>query len=392
MQTEDRLRRPLRIAVISQHDVRDVLPLSGSGFFMIKALERQAAELVVLGPLRSKWTTVGEYFGKAARLVGKGYDHYHSVRVSQSFGKKFKTQLGKGHYDVIFAPMASTEIAFLDTEVPIVYLSDMTFNLARSYYSFFSNLLPVSQREGAMVESGAVAHAKEIVVPSAWAAQSFRGDYQYDESRLNIIPFGANLSNPPTQVDAVRVRSLKVCRLLLVGVDWERKGGPIAIAVLQALLAAGVSAELVVCGCRPPAGTPRMAVRVIPFLRKDDPADADQLRQLFLSSTFLIVPSKADAAPIVFAEASAYGLPSLTRQTGGTATMVRDGVNGYCLPADAPGSEYAALILELLRDPERYHALCVSSRNEFESRLNWDHWAKQMIEVFTRAAGNRSDS
>lgn len=391
MQTEESVKRPLRIAVVSQHDVRDVLPLSGSGFFMIKALERQAAELVVLGPVSSKWTGIGEYFGKIARLIGKGYDHYHSIRVSQAFGREFQKRLRAGKYDVIFAPMASTEIAFLDTEVPVVYLSDMTFNLARSYYSFFSNLLPVSEREGATVESGAVHRAQEIVVPSAWAAQSFRDDYNYDESRLNIIPFGANLSNPPSREDALRLRSLEVCRLLLVGVDWERKGGPIALGVLEALLAAGVNAELVVCGCKPPAGTPRTGVRVVPFLRKDDPGDANQLRELFLSSSFLIVPSKADAAPIVFAEASAYGLPSLTRQTGGTATMVRDGLNGFCLPADAPASEYAALILVLIDDPDRYRALCVSSRNEYESRLNWDNWAKQMMDVFTRAC-KRADN
>ena len=75
----------------------------------------------------------------------------------------------------------------------------------------------------------------------------------------------------------------------------------------------------------------------------------------------------------------------LILQTGGTATMVRDGFNGYCLPADAPPEQYAERIIGLLRSPEQYRALCVSSRDEYESRLNWDAWAIQVMRVLTRA-------
>ena len=376
---------PMRIAIVSQHDLTDVLPLSGTGFSMVKALERQGAEVEVLGPLQSQWTKIGRYFDKVSRIFGKGYNFYHSLRVSRDFGRQLAKRIRKERHDVIFAPMASAEIAFLATELPIVYLSDMTYGLARSYYSFFSNLLSISDHEGTSIERRAVQNAAQIVVPSNWAESSFRDDYDYEQTRLNVVPFGANLADPPTREDALASRNLDVCRLLFLGVDWERKGGPIVLGVLQSLLAAGINAELVVCGCKPPAGTPRTAIRVVPFLKKDNPSDASQLRELFLSSTFLILPSKADAAPIVFAEASAHGLPSLTRQTGGTATMVRDGFNGYCLPADAPPEQYAERIIGLLRSPEQYRALCVSSRDEYESRLNWDAWAIQVMRVLTRA-------
>jgi glycosyltransferase involved in cell wall biosynthesis len=132
-------------------------------------------------------------------------------------------------------------------------------------------------------------------------------------------------------------------------------------------------------------------MRVLPFLNKATPEEAQQLRQLLLTSTFLLVPSQAEAWGLVFGEASACGLPSVTRATGGIPSVVRNGINGLCLAADASAEEYAREIIELVRNPDRYRSLQRSSRNEYETRLNWDVWASRMIEIFNSVRNSTPD-
>ncbi|HLL48102.1 MAG TPA: hypothetical protein VK399_15420, partial [Longimicrobiaceae bacterium] len=52
--------------------------------------------------------------------------------------------------------------------------------------------------------------------------------------------------------------------------------------------------------------------------------------------------------------------------------------NGFTLPPEAAGDAYAARIAEVAGDPGRYEALCESSRDEYEQRLNWDTWGRRV--------------
>jgi len=386
------MQQPLRIALLNRLDVRDVGTLSGATYFMIEALERKSVSVASLGPIGSLWMKLGRYLNGAAQLAGCRYDWLHSIAGSRELGKKFAARLQNNHYDVIFAPLASTEIAYLETSIPIVYLTDMTFALGKSYYRSFTNLLPFTEREGATIERRAIGKAAEVVASSEWARRSFVDDYGCPPEHVHVVAFGANLDAPPSREEALQQRDLQICRLLLLGVNWERKGGALALGVLRALTQLGIAAELLVCGCTPPAGVSHPSMTVLHFLRKDRPEEARKLRRLLLTSTFLILPSLADAAPNVFAEASACGLPSVTRNTGGIASVVRDGINGLCLPAEAGAAEYAARIGELMRNRERYRSLCVSSRDEYEQRLNWDAWATRMVEIFSAAKGSAGHS
>jgi len=198
-----------------------------------------------------------------------------------------------------------------------------------------------------------------------------------------VLSFGANLTKEPSYEDVVRPRDLSICRLLFLGVDWERKGGKIALETLQLLTDAGIKAELTVCGCVPPTGVSHPKVTVIPFLSKRDPVQMERLVSLLRASTFLILPTRADAAPIVFCEASAFGLPSIARDTGGVGGVVEDGINGYKVAPQEGAEAYAKLILDVYGDRDRYRRLCITARQAYERRLNWDAWglgARRVLE------------
>ncbi len=318
----------------------------------------------------------------ARAIIGKSYDHRHSLLTAREYAFRFGRKLAAGTFDVIFAPVASTEISLLKTHIPIVYLSDILFPDYQDYYPQCSHLLKFSSAEVGRIEALAMHKASAFICPSSWVGTRAMDTYGLPKERVHVLSFGANLAKEPTFEEATRPRNLDVCRLLLLGVDWERKGGQVALETLKHLLDAGLDAELTICGCVPPTGVSHPKMTIIPFLSKRDPAQAARLAKLLHSATLLILPTQADAAPIVICEACAYGLPTIVRDTGGVGSVVEDGVNGYKVGKHEGARAYADIILDLYQNPERYHALSISSRQKYEQRLNWDAWGRGAQAVF----------
>jgi hypothetical protein len=48
------------------------------------------------------------------------------------------------------------------------------------------------------------------------------------------------------------------------------------------------------------------------------------------------------------------------------------------MPFDTGGMSSAQKIIEVISDPERYHRLVQSTRDEYERCLNWDVWRKSV--------------
>ncbi len=163
----------------------------------------------------------------------------------------------------------------------------------------------------------------------------------------------------------------------------------------------GIAAELIVCGCTPPARFSHQSMRVIPFLDKNDERQRQELEQLYITSDFLLLPTRNECFGIVFCEANAFGLPVIATQTGGIPGVISDGENGVLLPYNGRGDAYAEVIAKIYREEQRYTELVRASRAAFDNRLNWDAWGvvvKKLItellshEQFTGASSCDEDS
>ncbi len=100
-----------------------------------------------------------------------------------------------------------------------------------------------------------------------------------------------------------------------------------------------------------------------------------------MESDFFLLPSRTEAYGVVFCEANAFGLPVITTNTGGISGVIQEGRNGFMLPLNATGAEYAKLIKNLYEDNERYYQLVQSSRETYEEKLNWDSWGIKTNEL-----------
>jgi glycosyltransferase involved in cell wall biosynthesis len=270
-----------------------------------------------------------------------------------------------------------------------VYYSDLTWDQIIEYYPDYSSISSFGKIEGERIEAAAIRCAKAAVYPSNWAADSACNHYGASRETTVKVSFGANLNDPPSREAALQRSIGPTVKLLLVGVNWERKGGAIALECLTHLLDSGVDAELTILGCKPPSGIEHKRMRVIPFLSKHDPEQRKQIAQLFLDAHFMLLPTRADATPIVISEASAFGLPTLGSDTGGLRGSIREGVNGFLLPFEAPGNAYADTIIRVIADPQKYDDLVVASRDEFENHLNWDAWGRSMRSIMERVLNHK---
>lgn len=375
----------LRIGFLTSANPFDHRSWSGVHYAMFKALERNLGEVIALGPVSMRWPfALGDRLNSwlIKPLTGKRYQYGWSIAVARWYAWVFERKLARQSFDLLIAPAAFTEIAYLRTTVPIVYVEDSTLHQLVDFYPGLTGLLSVSKVELNHLEHRALATASLVCYSSEWAARSAKLDYGVLPSKICVIPFGSNYPSPPQRAQALQYRPTQDgnCRLFLLGSEWTRKGADIAYATMEALQEQGISATLTVVGCHPPgpAAFTNPGLRIIPFLNMGVEADLQQLHELFSSADFFLMPSRAECAAIAFCDANAFGLPVLSTDIGGISSFIKEGRNGYMLPPTATGEDFATRIRQLLTDPEKYQQLRQHSRDEYEERLNWDTWAKQL--------------
>lgn len=373
--------RPVRVALIQHWDARDVRKWSGTIYFSKAAIERHVGPVVDLSPSPIPLLPFRVARQLIRRLTGQWYSYEHDMMLARFLGGIFSRRIARAQPDLVFAPAASGCVGFLNTKVPIVYYSDATFRVMRDYNAGFTNVVGRTAKGGEELERRAIEKAALALFSSEWAAESAIRDYGADPNKVETVYIGANMGSPPRREEVLPRKLPRKVRMLMVAVSWERKGGPIAMETLRRLLEMGFDVELNVVGCAPPEGTDDRRIRVIPFLNKSLPEDRARFDRLWKGSDLLLLPTRYEAAGLVFCEAGAYGVPVVTTRTGGTPALVINGRNGITLDPEAGGEQYAEAIAEVLSNPDAYERLCEGSRDEFEARLNWEAWGRRVAEL-----------
>lgn len=355
---------------------------------MGQTLQKNVGEVHFLGPVKIPWLLDKTFRGiqKLTRGIFKTewipkYSLLKNRYASWVLKRKMKGQ----QYDFLFAPAAASELAYLNTNVPIIYFGDATYkSYSETYAREFKNLNSFSRWEGDFLEKRALRKSELILFSSQWAARSAINDYQISPNKIEVINMGANIERIPDKDIIFKKEENQLLTLLFLSVDWERKGGTIAFDTLQQLYNTGMDVKLIICGCVPPPEYVHAAMEVIPFLNKNEPKDFDRFENIVSSAHFLFLPTRADCTPLVNCESNAYGIPVITTDVGGISDAVVDGVNGYCLPLEAGAAEYASVISTLFADKEKYHRLIESSRKRFDEELNWDRFAENFQKILQK--------
>ncbi|MGL5888407.1 MAG: glycosyltransferase family 4 protein [Bacteroidia bacterium] len=373
------MQQPLRLklAFITVDDPRDKRSWSGTNYFLLRTLEQYCGDVDVLGPHTPQpQKFFAQVFNEfSLRIFRKRYDYRHSAMFRRALGRYFSSKLNGGQYDAVIVSASNAAAAGLKTTLPVIYINDRSIPGAIGYHKILQQLWSFSQRQSIETDRRAIERSTHTVFCSQWAADSALLHSGIDASHIRVIPFGANLETDPGTPAPLDFPAQTV-KLLFAGVNWEDKGGPAALEALETLLAAGINAELTVCGCVPPVTHKNM--RVLGFLNKNIPAEFQKLLHEFSTNHFFVLPTRFEAYGLVFCESAAYGLPVLAPATGGIPTIVKNGETGFLLPPNASGAAYAEKILELIAAPEKWQEMRINARRRYTELLNWESFALEL--------------
>ena len=97
----------------------------------------------------------------------------------------------------MFVSASSQMIAYLETDIPIIYMTDATFQQLQGYYPAFSNLADYNIRQGIELDKKAFQKAAHCMLASEWNKNSAINDYGIDPEKISVVPCGANLDKIP---------------------------------------------------------------------------------------------------------------------------------------------------------------------------------------------------
>lgn len=369
----------MKIAFLSSLNPYDINNWSGTLYYIFQSLKKShEVEWVEENIYREVYLFHQVHYGESRPFVPEAY--------ALLFGKLLSERLSSSRYDLIVA-RDYFYIAYLKVDIPLVYIGDTTFRL---YNSFLKREDSDFVRLADETERRAISRADVLLYSSQWAKESAINDYGASRKKAFVVEFGANIDGIPV-LDLQSLQD-KVCNLLFIGKNWVYKGGEKALAAYQLLKERGLNCKLSIIGARPDRWDESDPdITIIPFLDKSQQSDREKFYQILSEAHFFILPTVFDCFGIVFCEAAAYGVPSLTADVGGVSQVIREGKNGFLLPEDATPGDYADKIQMVFEDQAYYRRLRRTARIEFEKRLNWEVWAERVNKLFCTMWADRQD-
>ena len=253
------------------------------------------------------------------------------------------------------------------TKTPILFYIDGTYHQMAGY-SFEANR--IADKIGEFIQKKCFEHTTVNLAASKWTIKDIIEHYGISEDRCVLCPFGANTEIVETKHE----EHSDSINLVFAGTNWTNKGGDIAVECLRVLRQIDKSHKykLYLIGSVPDYNIEDEDIISYGYLDRKDEKQNQLLISTFSAGDIFILPTKMECAGIVFCEASGYGLPIVTYDTGGIADYVINGYNGFRLQPGSTGEDFAKTILEMLSHPEMMKVMKENGKKLYKDVLNWD--------------------
>ena len=158
------LNKNIKIGFLTATDPNDRRSWSGTHYFLIKTIRSEFPNTISMGPINGGYLL---FFGRIKSkiykiLFGKQFDYHHSKKVAKHYAIQVKKKLIHHKIDLIFSATSSSLIAYLDTTIPIISLSDSTVARMINYYKGYTNLTPSSIKQANEIEQKNIEKTNKI--------------------------------------------------------------------------------------------------------------------------------------------------------------------------------------------------------------------------------------
>ncbi|HEX4049383.1 MAG TPA: glycosyltransferase family 4 protein [Steroidobacteraceae bacterium] len=183
----------------------------------------------------------------------------------------------------------------------------------------------------------------------------------------------------------------KANRLVCVGRLCEAKGQLLLVAAAATLAARGIDFELVLAGDGPLRSQLEALIRTQGLsgrVRITGWISSAEVRAQILEARALVLPSFAEGLPVVIMEAMSLRRAVISTYIGGIPELVRDGENGWLIPAGSVEGLTAAMQDCLSRSSQDMRRLGAAAYERVIARHDIEMEALKLAALFAAATGS----
>ena len=169
----------LRIAFLTALNPLDKRSWSCSLYYMYQALQKHCGDVTCLGPLRDPEPSVlSRVVAKSSLVLFKRrFLHEKSLATARQWGREVTQKLAGQTFDVVISTSSEPALIYLQTDTPILLVSDTVFTRLLDYYPYYSHLSKRSLRQIRFIEQALYRRVQALLMSSAWAARCAIQDY-----------------------------------------------------------------------------------------------------------------------------------------------------------------------------------------------------------------------
>lgn len=354
---------------------------SGTDYRLYHSILDQGVEMKFIGPFPDKPSLLERGYRKLHALFTNLRPAKYSGMMLKQGARTLANAVKEYQPDIIFTKNLAPLVRY-KAQLPVVYMLDSTvaaFNRGWPTFSSIENWRMVRW------EKKVLQQATCVITRSDWTKNSLIHEYRYPAEKIHIVH---NCSSLPDHVIPDQLTfdepDFSTIRLLFVGRVLKLKGIDIAMEIVNQLNQSGKPAELRIVGLE---GQDQPHIHYAGTFKKSIDSQLKAYANQYLWPHFLLHPARYDAAPIVTAEAAAFGVPTITNAVGGIASTVENGVSGIVLPALSPAEAYVKVITHFIDHPQEYIDLRRKTRERYERELNWAAASRKIVSIIHEVAG-----
>jgi len=252
-----------------------------------------------------------------------------------------------------------------DPRLPIrrFLLQDLTVGLGVKGGGFgFADMAIPQIEEERRRQQDAIHAADGVISFASFVRDAMASDYGYPAEKVTAMGCGPILPPPPLiELSPHRYRSK---RILFVGRDWLRKGGPELLEAFRLVRARDPLAKLVLVSSRLPDLEE-------PGLECHRFVSDSMLRSLYSSASVFCMPSRCETWGLVYCEAARHGTPIVGFREWALPDIVVPGRTGF-LAGDRTVESLAVALEEALADPVVLQRMGADAAQYVNKVLSWD--------------------
>ena len=194
---------------------------------------------------------------------------------------------------------------------------------------------------------------------------SLINQYDIPKEKIATVFAGSNVKDEPNQNPSKYYSK----NILFVGINWERKGGPVLLEVFQRVLKFHPDASLTIIGCNP-------NVHNLSNCNVLGKIPVEEVSKYYHSASIFFLPTLREPFGIVFVEAMSFKLPIIANNIGCIPDMVKNDFTGFL--TDNNVADYTKVVCRYLETPEHCREMGENGYLQAKSNFTWDVVGEKM--------------